>query len=77
MTGISGDGEFRVGLTEKGTFERRLAGGRRMSHSSDWGGVVSARGKKKHKVLETGAFLGDGELAQRPVWLDQCIREKS
>lgn len=49
MTGSSGDEEFRVGLTEKGTFEQNLVGGWRRSHISDWGGVTPCRRKKKHK----------------------------
>lgn len=76
MTGSSGDVEFRVGLTEKGTFEQRLVGGWRRSHISDWGGVIWCRGKKKHKVLETRAFLADGGL-ERAMWLGQCLRDKS
>ena len=36
VTGSSRDEEFRVGLTEKGTFEQGLVGGWRRSHISDW-----------------------------------------
>lgn len=77
MTGSSGDEEVRVGLTEKGTFKQNLVGGWRRSHISDWGGVIPCRRKKKHKVLETRAFLADGGLAHRAMWLGQCLREKS
>lgn len=40
------------------------------------GGVIPCRGKKKYKVLETRAVLADGRLAQRGMWLGQCLREK-
>ena len=33
--------------------------------------------EEEAQVLETRAFLADGGLAHRAMWLGQCLREKS